>query len=208
MKIIRLNQLQSIFASDTHFEHATDGREADFNTSFTLAYDSQFLRVFFHCDHNYHTEDNHFSVHNEPLYKQEVFEIFISPGEDDPKEYLEIEINPNNALWIGKILNPSLGDDLQEIHSMYHPKEAGIGHHVMVRPNSWSGALDIPWDFIGRSDRYRLNFYRIRSREAHTHENWECSTDDCDFVCWESTLSGVEPAFHRPKHFGLLQLKI
>lgn len=190
----------------TPFKHATNGENAEFFTKVEVASDTNYLKVGFVCGDNNFTSENSLTVHNQPLYNQEVFEVFVGLGKEDTKEYLEIEINPNNALWIGKISNPDLGESPQRILEQISPQEAGILHEVSIFDNTWSGYLHIPWEFIGRDidGNYRINFYRIRSKVSHPNPDWECDTETCDFVCWQSTFSGESPAFHRPKRFGHL----
>lgn len=190
----------------TPFKHATNGENADFFTKVEVASDADYLKVEFVCGDNNFTSENSLTEHNQPLYNQEVFEVFVGLGKEDTKEYLEIEVNPNNALWIGKISNPVLGESPQRILEQISLQEAGILHEVSIFDNTWSGYLHIPWKFIGRDidGSYRINFYRIRSKVSHPNPDWECDTETCDFVCWQSTLSGESPAFHRPKRFGHL----
>jgi hypothetical protein len=192
----------------TPFKHATDGENADFFTKVELSYDADYLKIDFVCENNGFTSENSMKEHNAPLYNQEVFEVFIGLGKEDTTEYLEIEINPNNALWIGRIVNPDLGESPQSILEQISPEEAGILHNITTNHNVWSGLLHIPWSFIGQDleGNYRINFYRIRSKVSHPSPNWECDAETCDFVCWQSTLSGDSPAFHRPKRFGYLKV--
>lgn len=193
--------------SDSFF-HSTNGDVSDFETHFSLTYNNDFLKVTFSCKDNPFTAENTLTQHNAPLYNQEVFEVFIGLGAEDSKEYLEIEINPNNALWIGQISNPALGEAAQSIVRLFSPDEAGIKHSIEIQENAWSGFLHIPWSFIGedKNGDYRINFYRIRSRVSHPNPEWECDAETCDFVCWQSTFSGKDPAFHRPKRFGYLKV--
>lgn len=193
---------------DPVFKHATNGEDADFNTRVTLDADDRFLKVDFTCEQNLFTEENSMKIHNAPLYHQEVFEVFIGAGEEDPHDYFEIEINPNNAVWIGEIANPERGEGPQHIVRQMEPEAAGISYGTETAKGVWNGFLHIPWKLIGeeRNGEYRVNFYRIRSRVSHAGPDWECDADTCDFVCWSSTLSGAEPAFHRPKKFGRLKV--
>lgn len=190
------------------FKHATNGEDADFNTQVSLRADSRFLKVDFTCEQNLFTEQNAMKIHNAPLYNQEVFEVFIGAGEEDPRAYFEIEINPNNAVWIGEITNPELGEGPQQIVRQMEPEAVGLEHEAEAGPGQWSGFLHIPWELIGKAPggNYRINFYRIRSKASHPDPDWECDALTCDFVCWSSTLSGTEPAFHRPKRFGHLKV--
>jgi len=198
------------YTVNTPFQHATNGENADFDTRVSLSYAPEYLRVEFFCDANHFTAENEMEQHNAPLYNQEVFEVFIGTGKADCPEYLEIEINPNGALWIGRIYNPDLGDSPQYVLEQVGPETAGILYNAEVSENAWSGFLHIPWRFIGidRLGNYRINFYRIRSRVSHPQSGWQCDPETCDFVCWNSTLSGPEPAFHRPRRFGFLKIAL
>jgi hypothetical protein len=190
------------------FFNATDGSPANFETRVSLSYLEVALRVDFQCLENNFTHQNSMKGDNEPLYDQEVFEVFIGAGEGDPTDYFEIEINPNNAIWLGKMSNPSLGLSNVSIEKMLLKSEVNVKHNVTVSGTTWGGFIEIPWKMLSSSatNQYRLNFYRIRSNTAHQSKNWICDANTCDFVCWSSTLSGVEPAFHRPRRFGLLNL--
>ncbi|MCY1365699.1 hypothetical protein D9M69_525590 [compost metagenome] len=198
----------AIYTNGRPFQHSTDGRSADFDTRLKLSHDHRYLKVEFVCSDNFYTSENRMTRHNDPLYNQEVFEVFIGAGKEDCREYIEIEINPNSALWIGKISNPDLGESPQRILEQVNPEAAGIQYNVEVSQNAWAGFLHIPWRFIGEDAQgnYRLNFYRIRSRVPHAVTDWQCDAETCDFVCWNSTLSGTEPAFHRPRRFGYLKV--
>jgi hypothetical protein len=194
---------------DPYFKHSTDGKVVDFETNVSVQSDEEYLRITFNCLKDDFVEQNNMTVHNDPLYNQEVFEVFISPGNEDSKRYLEIEINPNNALWAGTINNPSLGDETQTLEAMIAHQNTGILHETAKSSNSWNGKLSIPWKLIGKDSKgkYRINFYRIRSNQSHADANWVCDAETCDFVCWNSTLSGQSPAFHRPKKFGFLTVE-
>lgn len=205
---LNLNAAHTPVTVSTPFQHATNGQVAEFTTEVEVSYDENYLKVAFSCEDNLFTLQNTMTEHNAPLYNQEVFEVFIGAGHEDSKEYLEIEINPNSALWIGKISNPELGEGPQSIVQQFSPDTAGIIHSINMEENSWSGYLHIPWRFIGKDKEgnYRINFYRIRANVSHDNPNWECDAETCDFVCWQSTLSGKNPAFHRPKRFGYLKV--
>jgi hypothetical protein len=194
---------------NSHFENSTNGQKADFETEVSINSDDRYLHISFACHQDYYVNENNMLEHNAPLYNQEVFEIFISPSHADSKHYLEVEINPNNALWIGTINNPTLGAETQTLERMIAHSDAGILHEAYKSNNSWNGKMSIPWALIGKDKegKYRINFYRIRSNKSHTDANWICDTETCDFVCWNATLSGQSPAFHRPKRFGYLTVK-
>ncbi len=194
---------------EPHFKHSTNGKAVDFETHVSVKSDNDYLHITFDCLQDEFVKHNNMVVHNDPLYNQEVFEVFISPGKEDSKHYLEIEINPNNALWVGTINNPTLGEETQTLEGMIAHTDAGIVHEATKSENSWNGKLSIPWKLIGKDAKgqYRINFYRIRSNKSHADLNWTCDVETCDFVCWNSTLSGESPAFHRPKRFGFLTVE-
>jgi hypothetical protein len=190
------------------FTRATDGSIADYPTQVKLMADDQYLHLEFECERDEFVAENYLTGHNEPLYNQEVFELFISPGEADPAHYLEFEINPNNAIWVGKISNPGLGAFGGISAEMVGHDESGILHKVKQGRDCWSGHFSIPWNLISgqRQAQYRINFYRIVAIKSHAEKDWVCG-EGTEFLCWNSTLSGEEPAFHRPKRFGHLIIK-
>lgn len=192
-----------------HFKHSTDGSESPERTEVKLMFDDHYFHIDFACQDNPFTAQNSMTVHNDPLFNQEVFEVFISDGSDDPADYLEVEINPNNALWIGKIHNPTLGTGGNNSTKMISYEDAGIRHQVNVSENSWSGRLSLPWKLISTkpASQYRLNFYRIISKKSHLRPDWKCNKNECSFLCWSPTMSGKDPAFHRPKMFGRMMLR-
>lgn len=208
LPIIKLPKTGEKIEFSSCFFHATDGHKASFGTDFSLKYTESHLRVDFNCLDNNFTSQNSLKANNDPLYNQEVFEIFITSGSNDPANYFEIELNPNNAIWLGHMSNPSLGLETVTIEKMLTDTQVGINHSVSVANNSWAGFIEIPWGFLGKGTEtnYRVNFYRIRSFKSHTDPNWVCEPSSCDFVCFSSTLSGHEPAFHRPRRFAFLEL--
>lgn len=201
---LRANQWQPL--EQTHFRRATDGSEVPQPTVISLQYDENHLHVAFECLQNPYWADNTYKTHNTDMWNQEVFEVFIAAGAATPTRYLELELNPNNALFVGWIDNPTKETPA---HLTFVPyQEAGIHHTVNAEGDSWSGKLHIPWALIGgRSEQYRINFYRIVSLVPHSDPDWKCSPDDCMFACWSPTMSGATPRFHRPDAFGILELK-
>ena len=194
--------------SPAHFFRSTDGSPADYPTAVSLMADEQFLHVKFACEKDEFVLENYLTGHNEPLYNQEVFELFIAAGEADPSQYLEFEINPNDAIWVGKITNPGVGDSGRISTEMIGHEASGILHEATTGNKRWSGSFSIPWALVSteRQARYRINFYRIVSKKSQPEKTWICDADNAEFLCWNSTLSGTEPAFHRPKRFGSLDL--
>lgn len=191
-----------------HFRQAGDGTEAAQETLVRLRHDGATLSVEFECHGNRYGRQNTYKENNTPLWKQEVFEVFIASGEATPTRYLEIEINPNGALFVGRIYNPGPGKDIEL--TMVPPEETGISYGLTRTTSStWWGELHIPLKLIGGdavNSVFRLNFYRIVLLESQAKSDWECSPDNSSFQCWSPTLSGATPSFHRPERFGVLRL--
>ncbi len=83
-----------------------DGRgPARQQTRARLCYDSHALYVRFDC------EDRDiwgtFVQRDDPIYDEEVIEVMISPGRDDPTRYFEFEVSPNAVLFDAIVYNPS-----------------------------------------------------------------------------------------------------
>ncbi len=193
----------------SYFKHSTTGEQAPQETFVKLKYDDQYLYVDFECKQNPFWKENTYTVHNTELYNQEVFEVFIAEGTETPSRYLELEINPNNVLWIGKIHNPTKGQGGGNSAEMIGYEQSGIKHSIKTNDDSWSGSLQIPLALVGpqQTNNYRINFYRIVSLKSHKKSNWVCNPKECNFLCWSPTMSGKTPAFHRPEYFGKMLLK-
>ncbi len=203
---IHLAKGQSTTLSQNHFRHATDGKEASQSTLVNLSFDDEYLSVDFQCLQNPFWSQNTYTKHNTEMWNQEVFELFIAEGSATPTQYLELEINPNNALFVGWIENPTK-ETPQKLTFVPYEK-AGIKHEVKANGDTWSGKMQIPWALLGgKKDTFRLNFYRIVSLKSHPNTDWKCTPADCDFTCWSPSMSGATPRFHRPDAFGILHLK-
>ena len=203
---ISLHQNNWYQLPQTRFRNAKDGEEISQETEVKLRADKKYLQIDFKCTENPFVNENSYTAHNSEMYNQEVFELFIASGSATPAKYLEIEINPNNALFVGWIDNPT-GET--PAHLDFVPHElAGVIHKAKKAKNEWSGSLRIPWQLLGRqSDNYRINFYRIISMRSHRDPGWKCDVGDCVFACWSPTNSGATPRFHIPEAFGRLQIK-
>jgi len=191
---------------ENHFKNATDGKSASQTTEVKLNADDQYLSIEFSCLQNPFVAQNSYTKHNSEMYNQEVFELFIAEGSAIPTRYLELEINPNNALFSGWIENPS--QEAPESLDFVSHDDAKIIHSANKTSDSWSGKMQIPWALLGgKSDTYRINFYRIISLKSHTNSDWSGKPDTCAYLCWSPTMSGEVPRFHRPEAFGVLKVE-
>ncbi len=194
-----------------NFLLANSGADASrFTTTVYVSYKviEQVLLVEFDCSDNPYLEQNNYSQDNSAMWHQEVFEVFIAAGSDTPTRYLEIELNPNNALFSAWVTNTD-GTGSKNTLDLFDGRAAGISTTVLKGKNSWRGKILIPLSLLGRlQDCYRVNFFRIVSLESHVQSSsWSCTADSCAFLAWSPTLSGDVPNFHVPACFGHLTLK-
>lgn len=204
---LKINQSAYTLIDDVLFKQSVGGQSIKERTEVNLKYDKEFIEIKFECFDNPRTEQNSYTKDNSAMYNQEVFEVFISPGEKVPETYLEIEINPNNALFLGRISNKNkiFNNEYVDI------KASGITHKVEqdLEKNSWAGYLKIPWKLIinkeSKESIYRVNFYRIISNKDHDDSNWKVDENNATFGCWSSTMAD-HPKFHVPERFGFLVL--
>lgn len=191
---------------ETHFKNATDGKVSSQTTEVKLKADDQHLSIEFNCLQNPFVAQNSYTKHNSEMYNQEVFELFIAEGSTTPTRYLELEINPNNALFAGWIENPT--KEAPKSCEFVSHEVSKIVHSVSKTTDSWSGKIQIPWALLGgKSDIYRVNFYRIISLKSHAKSDWKGTPATCAYLCWSPTMSGAIPRFHRPEAFGILKVE-
>jgi hypothetical protein len=173
---------------------------AEQQTLTRLCYNRQALFVRFDC-----ADRDIWSIstqRDDPIYNEEVVEVFIGPGTATPVDYYEFEVSPNGVLLDLTVHNPnSMRADMTFDFAWNCPdlrwaagRDDAQGH--------WWAIYAIPWASIGAAEpenlpmHWRANFYRIeRLRDAQP-----------EFSCWSPTLT--EPAdFHKPGRFGLLELE-
>lgn len=141
-----------------------------------------------------------FRRRDEPLWQEEVVEVFLAPGTNTPRRYVELEVSPAGVLFDAVIDNPTgLRRDLVADTSWDGP---GLGWAAGLAPGGWWATFEIPWATVlaalghegPNPQDWRANFYRIdRPRDGSPAE----------FSAAAPTL--VTPAdFHRPECFGYL----
>lgn len=143
-----------------------------------------------------------FTRRDEYLWKEEVVEIFIDT-DDNPEDYVEIEVSPSNVLFDSYIVNPQKIDFVQT--SKFNLE--GIKTAVKVDgtlnkrddlDRNWTVEISIPFaDLIEVCDlnvnelkTWRVNFYRV-NRD---------SGQETGKYAWSPTLE----RFHSPSKFGIL----
>jgi len=145
------------------------------------------------------------SARDGDLYTEEVVEAFID-ADGNLRTYLELEVNPLNALFDAFVLNAKDRDG--GICVMRDWNSEGIKHAVRIdgelnsrkgTDKSWTCAIAVPLkDFYTApncppkpGDVWRLNLYRIDHRK-----------DKSEYSAW-STTGKID--FHLPQRFGHLK---
>ena len=135
-----------------------------------------------------------YTERDDPLWKEDVFEVFLAPTAQPPAEYFEFEVNPLGALFDARIESP-----LKRRESMRVLTEwdcPGFAARVTRGEARWSASLRIPLAPLAAGPTpasWRANFYRIDRGPPDEHS------------AWSPTLA--DPAeFHLPERFGILRM--
>ena len=179
---------------------AKNGGEPKQPTTARILRDDQFIYFAFDC-----TDSHIWSTlkeRDEPLYNEEVVEVFIDT-DGDGRGYLELEVNPLDALWDGFILNTAakragiLAWNSFAIKWAVHLE--GTLNDPSDKDKGWSVELALPLKDIYTApnnppragDKWRLNLYRIDLPDGPGKPG--------DPAAW-SPVSGK--TFHDPDRFG------
>jgi hypothetical protein len=172
-----------------------DGARPDQATAVRIAYDLQALLLRFDCDDRDIWATR--TLRDEPLWEEEVVELFVAPGEDDPAQYVEIEINPLGAIFDARVANPHGRRETMRVDTAWNA--SGLVADVRrPSPAAWRVDLVVPWsELCGQRlpPVWRANVFRIE-RPRHGPP---------EFSCWSPTFADP-PDFHRPEFFGRLVL--
>ena len=112
-------------------------------TTVRLCWDDEALHVRFDCEDR--DAWGTFRHRDDPLWQEEVVEVFLAPGEEDPVRYMEIEVSPLGVLFDARIHNPTgLRANMTADVSWDCP---GIRWEVGRGPErqDWWVELSIPW---------------------------------------------------------------
>ncbi|HVP62072.1 MAG TPA: carbohydrate-binding family 9-like protein [Myxococcaceae bacterium] len=144
-----------------------DGRPAPFRTTARLAWDDEALYVAFDC------EDpdvwGTFRTRDDPLYTQEVVEIFLD-ADADGRTYDEIEVSPHNVVFDAYFPARRQGMDLSWDSGLKSAvKVSGTLDDASDRDQGWTVEMRIPFARLHSvphvppkpGDRWRFNLYRL-----------------------------------------------
>jgi hypothetical protein len=156
-------------------------------TRVQACWDDTAFYVRFECKDEYAVSD--FVNHDDPIYEQDVVEVFIDEA-GDGSHYIELELSPFNVLFDAKIDN----DGTQYVvHTDWHAE--GIVTHVELDGELRIYELRIPLgNFRNKPDTgttWRINFYRIDEDRGGVRH----------YQAWSPTGNGD---YHTPSRFGTL----
>ena len=176
---------------------ATDGTTPRLPTSVTAWYDENYLSILFSA-----TDDliqASYAGHDDPLYEEDVVEIFLTP--DAIERYFELEVNPRGALFDALIDSP----DGERATMQADRTWTCDGMFAVIRKvfeSDGTMTIDtlvrIPFYSLERytpraGETWRANFFRI---DRHPQQGDEYSA-------WQPTMK-VPADFHVPAVFGTL----
>jgi hypothetical protein len=171
-------------------------------TEAKLCWDDKYLYLAFRCE----DQDilSTYTKRDDPLYDQDVVEIFINPS-GDLMNYYELEVSPRNVIWDGKIYNPEgAAVESTKYDSKWNCKGLKTAVHLegaldaeRASGKPWSVEMAIPFASIAKTPRegevWRANLYRIDRGQPD------------EYYCWSQTQPrGATPSFHVPARFGRL----
>ena len=186
--------------SPVRLRRATDAAAPRLATSVAAWYDDQYLSLL------YSATDDHiratFHRHDDPLYEQDVVEVFLAP--DGLERYFEIEVSPHGVVFDAAIESPSGTREGMRADRSWTCNGLFVALRKVVES---SGAMSVdtvvrvPFAALesatpGGGETWRGNFFRIDRHPEHGDE----------FSAWQPTMK--TPAdFHVAAAFGVLRFE-
>ncbi len=160
------------------------GEKTPFTTILDYSKIGNSLRFKFTCENS--KLFSAFKGYNEPIYRGDVCEVFICTGEN-LKEYYEIEVAPNGAVFFAKIVNEN-GLNVTYLEQTFTAS-------VEITEIGYNVEIIIPCDAIGVREGVpiRFNAYRIETEGGVPNKN---------LLALSPTLV---PRFHVPEKFIVLE---
>jgi hypothetical protein len=183
--------------ASVRLRRSTDAAAPRLATSVTAWHDDHFLSVLFSAaDDSIHATYHH---RDDPLYEQDVVEVFLAPG--GLSRYYELEVSPHGTVFDAVIDSPD------GVRATMRADRSWNCHGLVaavrkVTESDGSMSVDtlvrIPFACLGRSrpaegETWRANFFRIDRHPQHGDE----------FSAWQPTMKNP-PDFHVAAAFGTL----
>lgn len=146
---------------------------------------------------------------DDPLYDEEVVEIFLAPG-GELTRYFELELNPGNTLFDARIRSPNLERSTMQVDTAWSCLDVETRVHATVPVHAE------PWD-AGRAPMearagiwlalWRMPFAGLEAEPPRPGTVWRGNFYRIDrgprdqYLAWSAT--GEDPPnFHVPRRFG------
>ena len=153
---------------------------------------------------------NEHSTCNSETWQQEVVELFLGDKPDPAAQYLtqylEVEVSPQNTLYVARISNP-YGNGTGKENTMIDCEASGIQHTTRMGHNSFNATLTVPWKNVyqdgkgppgtKRGQTFYGNFFRVLMEQPVE----SCDPTTCDYGAWSPTFA-IPPQFHITTVFG------
>lgn len=181
------------------------------STRFRLCWDGDYMYLIFRCEDPQVLAT--MTERDQPLYDEEVVELFIAPG-DDPRRYFEFELSPRNVVFDAKVDNPS---GRASMHVDVGWDCPGLKTAVDLADDCWTAEMAIPLveltEWCGRAaeadEADRRPWRATAGRAVADGESWWINLYRIErqpreeYYAWAPTFR--EPAdFHCPECFGHL----
>lgn len=179
---------------------ATDASAPRLATSVSAWHDDQCIQFLFsgtddHVHATYHHRDD-------PLYEQDVVEVFLAPG--GLTRYYELEVSPHGTVFDAVIDSPEGVRATMRADRSWDCASLVAAVRKVVESDgamSFDTLVRIPFSSLGRStpadgETWRANFFRI-DRHAQLGD---------EFTAWQPTLKDP-PDFHVAAAFGILRFE-
>jgi hypothetical protein len=135
-----------------------------------------------------------YTQRDDPLWQEDVFEVFLAPAAQPPAVYFEFEVNPLGALFDARIESPQGRRESLRVQTEWDCP--GFDARVTRRDGRWSASMRIPLGPLAPGTPpavWRANFYRIDRGAVD------------EYSAGSPTLA--DPAdFHVPQSFGVLRI--
>ncbi|KAJ2771117.1 hypothetical protein IWQ56_001126 [Coemansia nantahalensis] len=138
-------------------------------TRVSLCYTSTALQLVFAAEGAGEPYFNATQGTNDDIWAYEVMEAFIHRGQDDPQQYFEYEVSPNNVTYNAFVYNPSrerkAGAPFDHAF-VENPFDDGFAVNTVLdaHAETWTSVVSIPLALFNgenpKGSTWRMNFFR------------------------------------------------
>ena len=202
----------SAFAAINSIELSSGAATFPSPTHIEVCWTEEYLSVNYQALQDKWLKNDHMTCNTE-TWQQEVVELFIAdkpdPSSKFVSKYLEVEISPQNTLYVARISNPFF-NGTNKTNTMIDCTASGITHHTRIGHNSFNANLTVPWKNIYTNDvpagtkkgsTFYGNFFRVLMDQPVE----SCDPNSCQYGAWSPTFD-VPPQFHVTTVFGQMNL--